>query len=96
MSHNAPHLPLQLPDDWLDRYAGRYDAGYGALLEERFARAVDAGVIPPGADFEGFQPLAEPWSDLGAEEQRRYALHGRPCGVRRGLGTSRRRDGDVY
>ena len=73
MAHNAPHLPLQLPDDWLDRYAGRYDEGYDALREERFARAVDAGVIPPGADLEGFQPLAEPWSNLSAEEQRRYA-----------------------
>ena len=73
MPHNAPHLPLQLPEDWLDRYAGRYDAGYDALREERFARAVEAGVIPPGADLEGFQSLAEPWLDLGAEEQRRYA-----------------------
>ena len=73
MPHNAPHLPLQLPDDWLDRYAGRYDAGYDALREERFARAVDAGVIPPGADLEGFQSLAQPWLDLSAEEQRRYA-----------------------
>lgn len=73
MSYNAPHLPLQLPDDWLDRYAGRYDAGYDALREERFARAVDAGVIPPGADLEGFQPSAEPWSDLSAEAQRRRA-----------------------
>lgn len=73
MPHNAPHLPLQLPDDWLDRYAGRYDAGYDALREERFARALDAGVIPPGADLEGFQPLAEPWQILSAEEQRRYA-----------------------
>ena len=73
MSHNAPHLPLQLTDDWLDRYAGRYDAGYDALRVERFTRAADAGVIPSGADLEGFQPLAEPWSDLSAEEQRRYA-----------------------
>ena len=27
MPYTAPHWPLQLPEDWLDRYAGRYDAG---------------------------------------------------------------------
>ncbi|MFL2553850.1 MAG: sulfatase-like hydrolase/transferase [Candidatus Rariloculaceae bacterium] len=73
MPYNAPHSPLQLPEDWLNRYASRYDAGYDALREERFARAVDAGVIPSGADLEGYQPIIEPWSNLTNEEQRRYA-----------------------
>ena len=27
LAFQAPHDPFQLPDDWLDRYAGRYDAG---------------------------------------------------------------------
>ena len=73
MPYNAPHSPLQLPEDWLDRYAGRYDAGYDALREERFASAVEAGVIPPELDLDGHQPVIEPWSDLSAEEQLRYA-----------------------
>ena len=34
---------LQLPDDWLDRNAGRYDAGYDSLREERFERASALG-----------------------------------------------------
>ena len=72
--YTAPHWPLQLPtDEWLDRYAGRYDDGYDALRIRRFEQAAAAGVLPPGSNLEGFQPLAEPWADLSPDEQRRYS-----------------------
>ena len=45
MPYTAPHWPLQLPEDWLDRYAGRYDEGYNVLREQRFQRATEAGGI---------------------------------------------------
>ncbi len=73
MPYTAPHWPLQLPEDWLDRYAGRYDAGYDVLREQRYERAVEAGVLPAGASLVGFEPVTEPWSNLGPNEQRRYA-----------------------
>ena len=73
MPYTAPHWPLQLPDDWLDRYAGRYDAGYDVLREERFQGAAEAGVLPRGASLDGFEPVAELWSNLNPNEQRRYA-----------------------
>ena len=73
MPYNAPHWPLQLPDDWLDRYAGRYDEGYDALREQRFARATEVGILPAGATLDGFEPVVEPWSNLSPEEQRRYS-----------------------
>ena len=73
MPYTAPHWPLQLPDDWLDRHAGRYDAGYDVLREQRFERANEAGVLPGGASLDGFEPITEPWSNLSPEEQRRYS-----------------------
>jgi arylsulfatase len=73
MPYTAPHWPLQLPDDWLDRHAGNYDAGYDVLRAERAARANELGVIPTGATLEAYQPLALPWSELNAEEQARYS-----------------------
>ena len=39
MPYTAPHWPLQLPDDWLDRYDGHYDSGFW----ERFPRPCKAG-----------------------------------------------------
>jgi len=73
MPYTAPHWPLQLPDDWLDRYAGRYDDGYDSLRARRFEQATAAGVLPPGSNLDGFQPVAEPWADLSPDEQRRYS-----------------------
>ena len=73
MPYTAPHWPLQLPEDWLDRYAGRYDDGYDALRERRFERAREAGVLPASASLTNFERVAEAWTDLSPEEQRRYS-----------------------
>ena len=62
-----------LPDDWLDRYAGRYDDGYDALRARRFEQASEAGVLPPGSNLDDYQSRAEPWSNLSQDEQRRYS-----------------------
>jgi arylsulfatase len=73
LAYTAPHWPLQVPEDWLDRHAGRYDAGYDALREARFTASKAAGVMPKGADLKTFKPVAAPWSTLPEEHQRRYA-----------------------
>jgi len=73
LPYTAPHWPLQVPDAWLDRHAGNYDAGYDVLREQRLAGAAAAGVIPPGAAPDRFEPTAPPWTSLTAEEQRDHA-----------------------
>jgi arylsulfatase len=73
MPYTAPHWPLQLPDDWLDKYAGQYEMGYDELRQQRFRRAIDLGVLPDNASLENFDALAEPWADLSADEQRKYS-----------------------
>jgi arylsulfatase A-like enzyme len=71
--YTAPHWPLQLPDAWLDRYAGRYDDGYDVLREARMSRAAELGVIPPNADPDRFRPTAVAWSELSREDQMKHA-----------------------
>ena len=71
--YTAPHWPLQLPDDWLDRHTGRYDEGYDVLRSERYARARELGVIPEGGDLNAFEATAPAWSELDAQMQRRQA-----------------------
>ncbi len=73
MPVTAPHWPLQLPDDWLDRYAGKYAMGYDALLQQRYARGRELGVFPENASLDNFESGVEPWADLSADEQRKYA-----------------------
>ncbi|MDB4973622.1 MAG: arylsulfatase [Myxococcaceae bacterium] len=47
----APHWPLQAPADFIDRYRGRYDAGYDAIRNARLAKQKQLGIIP-----QDFQP----------------------------------------
>jgi arylsulfatase A-like enzyme len=72
-AYTAPHWPLQVPDDYLDRYAGVYDEGYDVLRSQRLARAAEKNVIPginPDAEFERVGPG---WDELDADAQRHYA-----------------------
>ena len=73
LPYTAPHWPLQVPDAWLDRYAGRYEEGFDALREERVARAEELGVIPAGASLDRFEPVAPPWESLTLNERREFA-----------------------
>ena len=49
-TYTAPHWPLQVPDEFLDLYAGAYDDGWEALAERRIAGAKRVGVIPEDAE----------------------------------------------
>ncbi len=73
LPYTAPHWPLQLQDDWLDRYAGRYETGYDELRLSRFERAQELGVVPPNGSLGRFAPQTEPWANLSEDEQRRYS-----------------------
>ncbi|OUU79835.1 MAG: hypothetical protein CBC38_03500 [Gammaproteobacteria bacterium TMED78] len=70
--YTAPHWPLGLPDDWLDRYDGRYDEGYEVLKQERFERALELGVVPPGGSLDNYKPTAAAWDSLTTETQVRH------------------------
>jgi arylsulfatase len=73
LAYTAPHWPLQVPDEWLDRHAGRYQDGYDQLRSERLGRAAELGVLPDGADADSYQPVAAPWNDLTDAQRTRYA-----------------------
>lgn len=72
LSYQAPHGPLAVPEDWIDRYKGRYDRGYDVIREERMARQKQLGII--GGHVECYPRLAHipAWTVL-TEEQRRHS-----------------------
>ena len=73
LAFTAPHWPLQVPEDWIDRYAGRYDEGYDALRDSRYRRAGELGILPQDLTLEGFTGQAEPWEALTPERRAIYA-----------------------
>jgi arylsulfatase len=63
----ATHAPHHVPKDWIDRYRGRFDAGWDALREENFARQKALGVIPADAELTA-RPVEIPaWDDMADE-----------------------------
>lgn len=66
----APHDPFQLPDDWLDRYAGRYDAGYDAVRAARIERMQEMGLLSPEATVFPRLPSIPAWEELSEDERR--------------------------
>ncbi len=73
LSYQAPHSPLAVPDDWLDRCAGRYDDGYDAARRRRLLRMKRLGLLNEAvAPFPGI-PTVPRWGDLGKAQQRQQA-----------------------
>jgi len=66
----APHDPLHLPDDWLDKYKGRYDAGYEALREERLKLMKELGIVPNNTQLSHPFPMISNWDSLNDEQKR--------------------------
>ena len=68
----SPHWPLQVPEEYLDINAGKYDEGYDALRQRRAARAIELGVVPD-VDTDQFEAVGESWAELSEDEQRYQA-----------------------
>ena len=69
-AYTAPHWPMQVPDEYLDLYAGQYDDGYDALRERRMDSLKEAGIIPLDTELPPRNDTVTPWDELSAEEQR--------------------------
>lgn len=73
LAYTAPHDPLHVPDEWLDRYKGMYDGGYPAMKEARTRRMRSLGLIGQGVGVNPGTDHFERWEDLSEEKRRRQA-----------------------
>jgi len=73
LAFTAPHFPLQARRDTIDRYRGRYDAGYDAVLAARLQRMQAQGLIRPGIEPFPLLPSESGWDELSADERQREA-----------------------
>jgi len=70
LSFSAPHWPLQVKDEHVDLYKGRYDEGYEVLQAERVGKAQGIGIVPAGAPLAAAPSHVTPWSELDDQEKR--------------------------
>lgn len=69
-AYTSPHWPLQVPDEYLDKYRGRYDMGYDRLREMRLESLREAGVVPMDHPLPPRLEWIRPWEELSDEEKR--------------------------
>lgn len=63
LAYTAPHWPLQAPPETIEKYKGRYQAGWDALRNERFEHLKNAGLIPKEWNLPPLPESMKPWSE---------------------------------
>lgn len=64
LAFTAPHWPLQVPDDWLDRYAGAYDDGWQVVRQQRYERQIESGLLPADAKLPPTNRAVADWKTI--------------------------------
>jgi len=72
VAFQANHVPIQAPQAFIDKYKGRYDAGWDALRQQRRDKAASLGLIPPGTPFTTMA-TSKRWSELSGKDRRYQA-----------------------
>ncbi len=73
LAHNAPHFPLHaLPED-IEKYDGRYDEGWDALRDARYARMLEMGLIDAAWPLTPRDDIVPAWSSLSESKQEEEA-----------------------
>ncbi|SFH60323.1 arylsulfatase [Albimonas pacifica] len=65
----ASHGPHQVPQEWADKYAGRFDDGWDAYRERTFARAKEIGWIPETATLTPRPGTLASWDSIPEAEK---------------------------
>jgi arylsulfatase A-like enzyme len=79
----ANHAPHHAPQEYIEKYKGRFDDGYEAYREWVLPRMIERGILPEGTELTPLNPMPEgtfspadtvrPWGSLSADEQRLFS-----------------------
>ena len=70
VAFGATHSPHQAPQKYLDKYRGRFDAGWDHARDEWFARQKELGIMPADTELAPRNPGVKPWDELSGNEQK--------------------------
>ncbi len=68
VAFQANHVPVQAPRAFIDKYRGRYDAGWDVLRQQRRDKAADLGLVPRGTPYTTMATSAR-WNTLAAKDR---------------------------
>ena len=68
----AVHAPHHVPKEWIEKYKGKFDAGWDDIREESIARQKEMGMIPANTILPPKPKDIKDWDALTADEQRLF------------------------
>ncbi|WP_411845045.1 sulfatase-like hydrolase/transferase [Roseibacillus persicicus] len=74
LAFNAPHTPLNVSRELVEKYEGRFDEGWNQLREKRFQRLRQLGLIDERHINSPPTPDVRPWHELPKETQEHEAF----------------------
>jgi len=72
LCHNAPHFPLQAPQDEIAKVRGKYKIGWDKLREQRHAKQLELGIVDKAWPMSPRPGEVQAWDSLTAAEQDRF------------------------
>ena len=69
LAYQAVHHPLQVPDEYTQRYVSTYAAGWGTIKNFRYQRQVELGIMPAGLQLTTPKIIPD-WTSLPADERK--------------------------
>ncbi|REJ74113.1 MAG: arylsulfatase [Planctomycetota bacterium] len=69
----ATHAPHQVPEEWIEKFKGRFDDGWDVYREETFERQKKMGIIPPDTKLTARPDSLQAWDSLPEDEKKVYA-----------------------
>lgn len=69
----ATHAPHHVPQEYIDKYKGQFDAGWDKLREQTFARQKALGVIPQNAQLTPRPKEIPAWDDQTPDQKKLFA-----------------------
>ncbi len=70
LAFGATHAPHQAPSEFIEKYRGRFDAGWDVIREQWYKRQLEMGIIPEGTELAPRNPGVKPWNELTENEQK--------------------------
>jgi arylsulfatase A-like enzyme len=69
LAFQANHIPLQAPQEFIDKYKGRYNAGWDVLRQERRNKAIELGLVPPNTPMATLPATHVAWDSLSPQDK---------------------------
>jgi len=69
----ATHAPHHVPQKYIDKWKGKFDAGWDAMREQILARQIKMGIVPKGTKLAPKPEAIQQWESLTPDQKKLFA-----------------------